>query len=102
MDKKTRPCEQCPFRTDIPNYLSKVRKQEIANNLLHDGSFTCHKHLDDDHFLFPCKGAAQFLNQVTGTYLSNVCLRMQREQIGEVDNSVPVYRTIKQFVNSGD
>lgn len=102
MFKTTKPCAQCPFRTDIPNYLRRERKKDIAYSLLHDSSFTCHKHIEDSDFEHPCKGAAQFLNHVTGSYMRNVCFRLQREYIGEVDNSIPVFETVEDFVESGD
>lgn len=103
MTKKTRPCSNCPFRTDKPFYLPIERKLEIANNVLADGFFPCHKanleaaKLDDS---IPCKGAAKFIENVRGDYRANVCFRLSHESIGIVDNSVPVYKSKKDFLTT--
>jgi hypothetical protein len=39
----TQPCADCPFRYDIQGYLREERAAEIAEALLNDASFTCHK-----------------------------------------------------------
>lgn len=40
----TRPCAQCPFRHDMPGYLTEARVREITDALLHrDQCFPCHK-----------------------------------------------------------
>jgi hypothetical protein len=38
-----RPCSKCPFRSDIPGYLTEGRAEEIASALLSDASFSCHE-----------------------------------------------------------
>jgi hypothetical protein len=40
-----RPCPNCPFRTDIPGYLTAARAQEIIEALFADdwASFGCHE-----------------------------------------------------------
>lgn len=43
-----RPCGHCPFRTDIPPFLTPGRVLEITDNLLADGSFPCHETIDYD------------------------------------------------------
>lgn len=40
-----RPCDNCPFRTDIQPYLRKDRALEIVQHL-ERGSFSCHKTVD--------------------------------------------------------
>jgi hypothetical protein len=47
MDMK-RPCAQCPFRYDVPGYLTGRRAEEIADALLSDQSFACHKTVEYD------------------------------------------------------
>lgn len=37
------PCPQCPFRSDIPGYLTPGRVREIAQSVLNQKSFPCHK-----------------------------------------------------------
>jgi hypothetical protein len=39
-----RPCAHCPFRKDIPAYLTAERAEEICHSLLEeDKSFSCHE-----------------------------------------------------------
>jgi hypothetical protein len=42
------PCPHCPFRTDVPGYLTKARAAEIARALECDGTFSCHKTVEHD------------------------------------------------------
>lgn len=42
------PCSNCPFRSDKPFYLDPDRVDEIADAILADASFTCHKTVDYD------------------------------------------------------
>jgi len=39
----TKPCPKCPFRYDIPGYLTEERVYEITDSLRSDASFTCHE-----------------------------------------------------------
>lgn len=39
----SRPCPHCPFRRDVPGFLSRYRAQEIADSLDRGQSFTCHE-----------------------------------------------------------
>ena len=40
----TRPCKDCPFRSDIPGYLTKARAREIIEAITRQqATFTCHK-----------------------------------------------------------
>lgn len=41
----TRPCGNCPFRSDRQPFLSRDRAQDIADSLEADASFHCHKTL---------------------------------------------------------
>ncbi len=40
-----KPCDKCPFRTDIKPYLRKSRVREIDRNLKHS-EFPCHQTID--------------------------------------------------------
>lgn len=42
----THVCRNCPFRTDIQQYLSPQRKEDIATALQHGEEFVCHKTVD--------------------------------------------------------
>jgi len=50
-----RPCVNCPFRRDVPGFLSTGRAEEITDAILRqDQTFTCHKTLsgertEDEH-----------------------------------------------------
>lgn len=42
-----RPCTHCPFRYDIPGYLTQAKAEEIIESIAYrDESFPCHKTLD--------------------------------------------------------
>jgi len=45
---RTKPCNNCPFRVDIPGYLSGAQAQHIIDDLVSDdfGWFACHKSTD--------------------------------------------------------
>lgn len=43
----TKPCGKCPFRTDVPAYLTRERAEEIIDGLVR-GEFLCHQTLDYD------------------------------------------------------
>jgi hypothetical protein len=40
------PCAKCPFRKDVPIYLRRGRRQEIAEALVEGGDFPCHATVD--------------------------------------------------------
>lgn len=40
------PCAKCPFRKDVPIYLRRGRRAEIARALLTGGDFACHATVD--------------------------------------------------------
>jgi hypothetical protein len=43
----TTPCASCPFRTDIPAYLTPERVREIKHSVLREQKdFPCHKTVD--------------------------------------------------------
>ena len=42
----THACKHCPFRTDVPNYLNRRRKEDIAASLERGEEFVCHKTVD--------------------------------------------------------
>lgn len=78
------PCADCPFRTDVKFFLGEGRREEIANSLLHDKLFGCHKTTafdDDGNYTWtekerPCAGASFFIKSVTGSYYSNLMFRL--------------------------
>jgi len=42
-----KPCPKCPFRYDIPGYLTAVRVEEIRDSLVR-GEFPCHQTVNYD------------------------------------------------------
>lgn len=42
----THACKHCPFRTNVPNYLNRRRKEDIAASLRRGEEFVCHKTVD--------------------------------------------------------
>jgi hypothetical protein len=57
----TRPCPHCPFRRDVPGFLSRYRAQQIADSLDRGQSFTCHETND-----YPQGGLARPCDDETG------------------------------------
>lgn len=43
-----RPCQHCPFRTDVPGYLRRARCVEIAESIAQGATFPCHKTVEHD------------------------------------------------------
>jgi hypothetical protein len=106
------PCKHCPFLSDIPGYLHPERAEDIADSLLHDGFFPCHKTVDysgekpqQTQDSKACMGAVLFLENIAGGGCrSNVMFRlaMMRGDFGVEDlrKSDEVYRTVSDFVEA--
>lgn len=103
-----RPCDNCPFRSDIRPYLRRGRSAEIAASLLdHDQCFPCHKTVDYDHDDEPehspdqqhCAGAMIWLSH---QQMPNQWMRIMRRlgmfDPGRLDMTAPVYSTRAAFV----
>ena len=87
------PCAKCPFRSDVPIYLRRDRRSEIAGSLLRGGQFSCHATVDyseedDEGSSIPndngsafCAGAAKALMKIGAP---NQQLRIM-ERLGMVD-----------------
>lgn len=70
------PCAKCPFRKDVPVYLRRDRRREIARSLVDGGGFSCHASIDydveededpDDSNAVMCAGAAKSIMLDGGT-----------------------------------
>lgn len=97
------PCEQCPFRNDLPRgYLTAGRVTEIGQSALRGQSFPCHKTTvpveDDDgasdmqatENSVQCAGAEIFLaKQGTSTQMSRIAERLGM-LVATLDMSAPV------------
>lgn len=104
-----RPCEKCPFRTDIPRYLRESRYREIADTLRRGVVFPCHETVDydDEGIARPygkrqqfCAGALITMENGKG------CVQHQMVRIGirlglfdpdSLDMSAPVYGSLDAF-----
>lgn len=98
-----KPCANCPFRKDIPFFLSKARATDIVNAVTkEDKTFSCHKTVtygDDGESVFTpkeqhCAGA---LILVAKTGAANSMLQIA-ERFGiydpaKIDMDAPVYDT---------
>lgn len=108
---KVQPCDNCPFRSDRPfRGFRKERAIALAETLMGDGDFYCHKTADYSNDDGPrivsssrlCIGAATFLeNTRPGGSRANLIFRLA---IGcgqlppEQSHGVPVYRSTAEFI----
>lgn len=44
------PCPHCPFRTDIPSYLSGPERAKEIVDAIANGTFSCHNTVDHDEW----------------------------------------------------
>jgi len=85
-DRPYEPCDNCPFRTDDQAIqLSKNRKKGIADSILGDSGFSCHKTTtfdDDGNYQRtskdrPCVGAGRFIAANRGDVRANLSFRIE-------------------------
>ena len=99
--KKVKPCANCPFRTDIKFELSKRRRIEIADGMLNDQVFLCHKQLKlPIAARRPCVGSAMVLDKQEGV-LTNMAYRMHcmlNDFPSQYANGVPVFNSLNEFI----
>jgi hypothetical protein len=109
-----RPCKDCPFRTDIPAYLSRARVREITSALIdRQATFTCHKTnaFDDDEDGNSCTVETKDSQHCAGALI--FLERLQRpnqmmrwmERIGAYDRTKldiksPVFRSAAEMVKA--
>lgn len=105
--KIKRPCEHCPFRRDVPPYLTAARARGLARTLSDDLHwFACHettgikngkrvRAADRSH----CAGAAIVLYRAG---LINVATRLAVAlnliSMDDLKAPVPVFNSLEQFV----
>ncbi len=105
----TRPCDQCPFRTDHPTYLRAGRVEEICDSLLNEQtSFPCHKTIHYDvagvgHYLEGTQHCAGALIMLERMDAPNQLMRIM-ERIGAYDRSTlhmdsPVYESDQAMIH---
>jgi hypothetical protein len=103
----TRPCDNCPFRTDVKPFIGASRAIEIVGGL--DGCFPCHKttkfdqdeagpqhvpHDDEQH----CAGA--LIMQLKEGWLGQMGRIAERTgwDSGAMDLGSPVYESREEFI----
>ncbi|MCE4369741.1 DUF6283 family protein [Xanthomonas hortorum] len=102
-----RPCKNCPFRVDVPRFLSPARYRQIAAALVDGGqSFSCHETLgrdEEDHSVVvsesrSCAGAMIWLqHQGRPNQLMQVMERMGAFDPEGLHMDAPVYTTRAAF-----
>ena len=99
----TQPCSQCPFRTDKPFPLK--RSQEIADGLLSDRDFACHKTVNyddpqDDSRQQMCAGAMIVLEKLERpTQMMRIMERLGGYDMRRLNMKSPVYDDLDEFVD---
>jgi hypothetical protein len=112
----TKPCDTCPFRTDKPFYLNPERAEEIANGLLNNVTFSCHKTVDyskgdDDEYgecehirdaeEQHCAGALIVLERLNRPHqLMRIYERLGGYDRTKLDMESPVYDTFEDWIDA--
>lgn len=107
----TSPCKDCPFRTDIAFFLRDGRRKEIADDLLHDKIFPCHKttsgEWDEDTGQYASTGdemqcaGALIVMLKSGEFERNWIFRLAADRwldMDKVDLGAPVFNSLADFV----
>jgi hypothetical protein len=105
----TRPCDQCPFRTDIGTYLTSTRAEEICDSLLNEQtSFPCHKTIHYDvagvgHLLDGtqhCAGAMIMLEKMEAPHqLLRIMYRIRAYDPTLLHMDSPVYESDEAMIH---
>jgi hypothetical protein len=106
-----RPCDNCPFRHDVPGFLRQSRAEEIMQSLLCDQSFPCHKTTRDaededgtsyryaDSNSEHCAGATILLTRMgMPNQMMRIAERLGMFNPDELDLEAPVFDEDWQFV----
>lgn len=109
-----KPCENCPFRTDVAPYLTQNRAIEIRDSLVHgNGSvFPCHKTIeygDDseaseswDGKTVPCAGACILTYNELGSFngVMQIGDRLGIYNLKKLDFTSPVFDSFDDFIEA--
>ena len=103
----TRPCKECPFRTDIRAYLTPARVREICDSLIaRQQTFSCHKtnNFGEDgdgvetHNSQHCAGALIFLEKLNRpNQMMRIAERMRMYDRTKLHMDAPVFDTPAQM-----
>ncbi len=109
-----RPCKDCPFRTDIPGFLSKARAREITRAITDgQGTFSCHKLNDftEDDEGEPvviegdkaqhCAGALIFLERINRpNQMMRIAERLRLYDRTKLDMDAPVFASATAMIKA--
>lgn len=95
----TKPCKECPFRSDRPGYLHPERVEEITDALMSDHTFQCHKTIksgvDDQH----CAGALIFLEaNERPNQMMRIMERLGAYDRSKLDMNLPVFTDADEMI----
>lgn len=105
----TKPCADCPFRSDKRFPLNEGRVEDIVYGLYNNATFSCHKtttakgrssdHKNAQH----CAGALIFLeNQDRPHQMMRICERLGMYDRRKLDMDFPVYDTMEEMIEGCD
>lgn len=106
------PCPKCPFRSNIPGYLSRRRVAEIARGLVR-GDFPCHQTTADaedetgintrvataesQH----CAGALILLEKLEEpSQMMRICERLRMYDASKLHMDAPVYDSWEEMIEA--
>lgn len=102
------PCGNCPFRCDVPGFLSEERAQEIAESITRrQQTFSCHKMNEFDDEGEPiesensqhCAGALIMLEKMEQpNQMMRVCERLGMYDRRKLRMDAPVFDDAEEFV----
>lgn len=106
----TRPCKDCPFRTDCTKgWLGRERAEEIAVAITDEQkTFTCHKtnDTDDEGEVIEtresqhCSGALILLEKLQRpNQMMRIAERLQMYDYTKLDMASPIFDTTEQFIS---
>ena len=104
----TTPCDNCPFRTDVPPYLNPDRVREIERSLVR-AEFPCHKTTkhDDDEGYVPSKGemhcaGALILMEREGrsSQMMRIAERLKLYDPRKLDMNAPVFDSFQAMADA--
>jgi hypothetical protein len=106
----TKPCANCPFRTDVPAYLRGDRIRQIRDDL-EETTFNCHKtvqHTDEDeesgHYVLKgseshCAGALILLEKLNKpSQMMRIAERLRLYDRTKLDMLAPVYDSFEEMI----
>jgi hypothetical protein len=103
----TTPCAQCPFRNDIPPYLTPGRVREIELSLVRS-DFPCHKttifnengeHISNSAQEIHCAGALILLEKLhRPSQMMRIAERLGLYDPTKLDMRAPVFDSFKKMI----